>query len=223
VAKPPLFGLTISRDGGSLIWNGAPMNLQRIFFRQFNLQPGVRGWLLRPLLLAVLVAAMAGCSRQTAMYHAAEQGDAARIKALLQTEPALASSQNPKTGITVLCAAAFAGHQDAVELLLASGADINGRSKAGETTLNLLAAAGNQDMVKFFLAHGADVSALDANGETALHMAAMGGHPEVAQLLLASRADINARDAAGDTPLHTAEVCNQPAVAAILRQHGGKD
>ena len=182
-------------------------------FRRFNRPSGFQSHI---VLLIVLVAVLAGCSKQKAIYHAAAYGDLAKVKVLLKESPELISSKDPKSGGTPLFAAALAKQPAVVEFLLASGADINGRDRHGVPLLCYLSLVGYKDMVQLFLAHGADVNIRDEEGDTPLQQAAIGGHPEVVQMLLASHADINTRDYQGFTPMHEAAMGGFPKVAEVL-------
>lgn len=99
-------------------------------------------------------------------------------------------SRNP-TDNTPLHAAVAGRHagvppprqRDVVALLLASGANVNGRFAGGGTTLHLAAHEGITEVVELLLAHGADVTAQNNDGQTPLRTALREGHTEVADLL----------------------------------------
>ena len=112
-----------------------------------------------------------------------------------------------------------AGANELVDLLIAAGADVNGRRAEGVATLPLMTAATirRPDLVKRLLRAGADVGAARANGWTALHFAAIYDDPETIAVLLAAGADPDAVDDEGDTPLAVALANGySPAAAAAL-------
>ncbi|MFX7140568.1 ankyrin repeat domain-containing protein, partial [Acinetobacter baumannii] len=80
--------------------------------------------------------------------------------------------------------AAAAGRTELAELILAAGADSNGRNRAGETALILAAQGGHAPIVKALLAKGADVSVRAATGLTAMAAAVGSFNSEtIAELL----------------------------------------
>ena len=71
-----------------------------------------------------------------------------------------------------------------VDLFLAAGVDINGRSGPdSKTPLMLASQLGHVEMTRELIAHGADISLKDSNGETAAALAKMYGHPELLPLI----------------------------------------
>lgn len=95
-----------------------------------------------------------------AFVAACEEGDEARVLALLQEDPALvhATRESGHLGWTALHAAARAGHARIVRLLLERGAEVNFREAGDITTPLHWAAAGHHvECVRALLAHGADV------------------------------------------------------------------
>jgi ankyrin repeat protein len=121
---------------------------------------------------------------------------------------------------TALHAAAQAGRDGNVQLLLDNGVDANAATTFGSTALLLAAQYGHAKVVKLLLAAGADVQyALRENKATALDFAASGGHEEVIDLLLLAGAKIVDRGA-GCTALHTAAAKGHAAVACKLLAAG---
>ncbi len=99
-------------------------------------------------------------------------------------------------------AAAF-GKIDAVKVLLAAGADLEGKRKRnspprpipprGYTPLTAAAMANQQEMAEFLLSRGADIEAASAPGVTALSAAAARGNKEMCGLLLVHGAKLNGK------------------------------
>jgi len=172
----------------------------------------------------------------TPIVRASKAGDVAAMRLLLThgANPNLPTA----TGITPLMAAAGNGSTsidtrgryktepqavDAVNLLLASGVDINQRDNNGQTALYGAATWGWNDLVRTLAARNADVTVKDSHGRTAADIA-MGTnagasgrtsftpHPDTAALLkqlMASAATPVADNSSGARP-HTASA---PAVA----------
>jgi len=96
----------------------------------------------------------------------------------------------------------------AVEQLLADGADINAPETAATTALDtdstaIIIAAGKQyvEIVDILIANGADVNATSIYGATALSETAIKGNNEIITLLLSAGADVNTTNKWGKTPL----------------------
>jgi ankyrin repeat protein len=128
-------------------------------------------------------------------------------------------------GVAALHVAVHFNDWDAVEFLLAKGANPNVRDQAEATPLHYacfgsnISVARNTDgtvltLPSLLVAHGADVNARDSSGKTPLHWLAnaylddypyitaeMWGGIPVLDLFLRNGADFDAKDAAGWTPL----------------------
>jgi uncharacterized protein YceK len=83
-----------------------------------------------------------------------------------------------------LLKAASRGDVDAVNAMLAKGADINETYDHGRTALMYAAWNSHIAVVQLLLDRGADVDAKDQYGNTALTIATRRGHTEVVQLLI---------------------------------------
>lgn len=89
---------------------------------------------------------------------AVRDGDATRVTALLDAQPAAIATRIPPYEWTLLHAAAHAGHLAIVDVLLTRGLDPNVRERGDETTpLHWAAAAGHVDVVRRLIDAGADV------------------------------------------------------------------
>jgi len=143
---------------------------------------------------------------------AAATGNFSKSKALLKANPDLVFSKD-KNGYTPLHWAAFMGHKDVAELLLADGADVNATNNFGETPLHEAASMGHKDVAELLLASNADVNAKGNYRTTTLHLAAYMGHRDVSELLLAHGADVDIYDAA--------KVCKVERVEALLKANPG--
>jgi ankyrin repeat protein len=106
-------------------------------------------------------AALARDQALTALLHAAEDGDAARVRDLLDMHPDLVSERGLLPGHagmrTALHLAVVGPHEDVVRLLLARGADPNVRDEGDWAyPLHFAAERGRLDLVRLLIEHGAD-------------------------------------------------------------------
>ena len=127
------------------------------------------------------------------------------------------------SAIGPLSAAAFGGHKEFVELLIANGADVTAKNKYGSTPLHN---AATREIAELLITNGADINAKINDGSSPLLAAAMKGHKEVAELLIAKGADVNAKSESvigeDKTALDWAVDQDHTGIADLLRKHGGK-
>lgn len=109
--------------------------------------------------------------------------------------------------------------QDAADLLLSEGADIDGRTEEGATALMAFAQNNGVEQCRYLLSNGADVNAKDDRGFTPLHRSAERGYLELTQLFLEHGADVEA-DAEGHTPISLAESRSEQDILNLLRRLG---
>lgn len=83
------------------------------------------------------------------------------------------------SGYTLLHEAADAGNVEAIEFLIANGADTEPMSTAGVTPLLLAIGGGHEDAALALVNGGADVDRPDGNGTTPLTYAHELGQPRV--------------------------------------------
>ncbi|MEZ4333626.1 MAG: ankyrin repeat domain-containing protein [Myxococcota bacterium] len=105
----------------------------------------------------------------------------------------LALSGDPRLRTPALCGALAGGRTEAIETLLAHGADANATCEDGGRPLIAAARGGDETLVRRLLAAGADASAASRAGDTALIAAASRGHVEVVQRLLEAGAPVDQR------------------------------
>src|SRR5262245_14267373 len=118
--------------------------------------------------------------------NAAEAGDIAMVRRLLEADPRLASAFD-SGGLAPLHNAASSHHPEVVDLLLASGADVHAVPRSilpsGFTALHYAASHGDKATAQLLLARGAEVNAAAAYRRTPLHEAAENGDRETVALL----------------------------------------
>jgi uncharacterized protein len=178
--------------------------------------------------------------------EAATQGDIAKVKEMLARDPSLAGSKDPN-GVSVILKAAYYGKRDVVEVLLASGVQLNvfeaaatgqtGRVQEltredpalanayapdGFTPLGLASFFGHAETVNALLAAGAAVS--QASRETMkltpLASALAVQRNDIARTLIEHGADVNAKGDNDVAPLHTAAARGNLESATLLLEHG---
>jgi cytohesin len=155
---------------------------------------------------------------------------------------------NAKTktyGRTPLRWAAWGGHKEIVELLIAEGADVNAPQNGGWTPLHCAAGKDHKEIAELLITAGADVNAKDEDGDTPLDNAkhkpetadllrkhggkygtilgaAYGGDIEAVKEFLAAGANVNVKNNIGMTPLHEAVHYGRKEIAELLIA-GGAD
>ena len=87
--------------------------------------------------------------------------------------------------------AARTGNAEAVEALLARGADPNATERNAQTALMWASAEGHEQVVKALIAGGADLKATLDSGFNPFFFAVREGHADVARALLAAGYDVN--------------------------------
>ncbi|KAK3266631.1 hypothetical protein CYMTET_24756, partial [Cymbomonas tetramitiformis] len=121
-----------------------------------------------------------------------------------------------ENGCTPLYMAAFNGHNEVVEALLAKGAQVDLADEDGRTPLYIAACNGRKEVVEALLAKGAQVDLAEQNEGTLLHIAACNGHKVVVEALLAKGAQVDLADKDGWTPLYGAACSGHNEVVEAL-------
>ena len=164
-----------------------------------------------------------------ALFEAAEKGDLAEVRRLVERDSALTAAEDPQ-GWNALSYAAWAGRKEVYDYLASRGAAPSVFAEAAlgplpafadrlkarpaavrerdprerATPLVWAARTGNLESCAFLLAQGAEAGAADRSGQTPLAYAAARGDAELGRELLRAGADPNAADGGGVTPLHRA-------------------
>jgi ankyrin repeat protein len=177
---------------------------------------------------------------------AIKAGDAARVRALVAAEPALAGARDAG-GVSMLLLALYHRRREVAEalreaappldvfdaaalgdiarlgaLLAADPAAANAWAADGFFPLGLACFFRQREAAGLLLENGADVHAAARNGMrvTGLHAAAAARSVEIARMLLERGADANARQQAGYTALHAAAQHGDAELAELLLAHG---
>jgi len=175
------------------------------------------------------------------------QGEVERVKDMLKTDPGLAQATDAR-GVSAILKAAYFGQREVVEVLLATGLELNifeaaatgqtervralikkdpsltnAFSADGFMPLGLAVYFGRRETVETLLAAGAEVNtpSRESMKVTPLHSAAAARQVEIARVLIAHGANVNATQAeSGFTPLHEAALNGDLEFARLLLEHG---
>ncbi|HMY76061.1 MAG TPA: ankyrin repeat domain-containing protein, partial [Blastocatellia bacterium] len=182
-------------------------------------------------------------------FKAVTQGDAAKVKELLNADPQLVSAKNEK-GMSAVLLAAYYRKPEVVAALLATGVELsifeaaatgqtervralvkkdpalaNAFAPDGFFPLGLAVFFGHKETFDALLAAGADVNAVTRESMkiTALHSAVSAKRFEMARTLVARGAEVNPRQAEnGIRPLHEAAAGGEIEFAELLLEHGAE-
>jgi ankyrin repeat protein len=122
------------------------------------------------------------------------------------------------TDVTPLLTAIYHGDVQAVDRLIAAGANVRAANREGVTPLSMACLDGDLPIIDRLLGAGADPKEHGPNGETPLMFAARNGRVDVIRRLVAAGADVNAREALRGTTalMWAAEQRHPDAVKALL-------
>ena len=153
------------------------------------------------------------------VHEAAAMGALARLEQLLEHNPSEVNAWSAD-GFQPLQLAAFFGRPQAVELLLARGAEVStpARHQFHVTPLHAALAGPTPDVARALIDAGADVNARQQGGVTPLQEAAANGATDLVRLLLEHGADAAATDDNGRTAADWARERGQTAVLELLER-----
>jgi hypothetical protein len=136
-----------------------------------------------------------------AFLQALWEGDSAKVEQMLNQ--GLDPNRPTSLGARPLIIAAKIRNPDMLRLLIAKGADLEGRDAAESTALLAAASAGLEKNVELLVAAGADVNSRDNRGMTPLFWASIQGFPEIAAFLLSAGTDWRVKSKDGWTALQS--------------------
>jgi ankyrin repeat protein len=154
----------------------------------------------------------------SALIHASRTGDLPLLQEIIDQKPDLEVRDDK--GYTPLIIASYNHQLAAAQLLLQSGADVNGKDAGGNTALMGVCFKGYGDIAVLLLTHpNINLDALNGNGGTALMFAIMFGRNELTQLLLKYGADVTITDNRGMDALEIALQQGNEQGVLLLKQH----
>ena len=165
----------------------------------------------------MLAAAATVSAAGPTLIDAAKDGDAAAIRALVDTHADVNAAA--ADGTTALHWASYHDDVATADLLIKAGARVNAATDLGVTSLWNASLNGSEAMVKRLLEGGANPNATLLLGETPVMAAARAGHGAVVEQLIAKGADVNARGARQQTALMWATAQKHPDVVKVLLAH----
>lgn len=169
----------------------------------------------------------ASTPRWTALDAAVVMNDNASLKLLLENHADpnatfdLSDGINHDRNSTPLILAAEYKHTDSATILLAHGADVNGRNAEGRTALwQAVVSRDDHTMAELLLNNKADTEIKYEHGQTVLELAVINGKTEMVDLLLGHGANINAQNDDGQSALHLAANAGARPIVELLLAHG---
>jgi ankyrin repeat protein len=156
-------------------------------------------WMAWELALVLLSTGPAAAAPGSPLADAAERGDQAAVRSLLDRgeDPDRAQPD----GMTALHWAVYRDDLDTARILLGAKANVRAINRHGVTPLSLACMNGNAALVELLLERGADPNTVLLGGESALMTAARTGKIGPVKALLARGADANAKERRGQTAL----------------------
>jgi ankyrin repeat protein len=188
--------------------------------------------------MVCLLAAWAWPALSAEIHDAASDGDLAKVRALVEKNPALVNLKDAASGSTPLHEAARKGHVAVVEFLLASKADVNARDRSNLTPLKLATGYGRKEVADVISKVGATATAPAARPPSAralqpantssgtatdipVNVAARAGELEKLKALLKASSELaNATNSRGVTPLQIATMQGHQSVVELLLASG---
>ncbi len=159
---------------------------------------------------------LAGCG--TSVHDDVARGDLDALKRKLEGDLTLLESKN-ELGKTPLHYAVTFAQKEAMEYLIAQGADASAPDGTGLTPLHVAAIVDVRGAARLLLDAGAALEATDSFGDTPLHSAAMHGSMHVLDFLLDREADPSRTNNEGLRPLDLARRYEQ---AEAVERLGGE-
>ncbi len=167
---------------------------------------------MRLVLIALALVALAAAPAYTdEILDAVMDGDQARVAELLRSDPSLANADSDPLGM-----AAYFGHVEIVQMLLAAGASVDNTDSDAQTALHAAAQEGHVPVVRLLLDSGASIDPTDERDRTPLRDAAERGHPEAAMLLVQRGADVLSLADDCLTPIHAAALAGETDLALTM-------
>jgi uncharacterized protein len=182
----------------------------------------------------------------TEFFDAIRAGDSAKVRALLDADPEIASAKDA-TGVSAVLTSIYTGRQEIRDLLLQRGAvlELHDAAAAGKLAavkefveenpalaksyspdgfpvVALACFFGHLDVGRYLAKKGADLNAAATNGSgyNSLTASVAGGHTQIVAWLLENGVNPNYRYGPGYTPLLTAAANGRLEIVKLLLARG---
>jgi hypothetical protein len=182
----------------------------------------------RTVLLLFLFVAFIGCDfhskidvNEDVVWQYLNKGELYNMAKYLEERTTLANAVN-EAGNSLLYEAIASSNIEMVNLISASGAQINFKNQFGRTPLHRAADEDRLDMVRLLLAKGAEVNIRDCRGSTPLIASAEFASLPVLKLLVEAGANVPSGNHYGRSALHNAAKREDVEVAEFLIAHGAR-
>jgi uncharacterized protein len=168
------------------------------------------------LALLLLLTIAGSAANPSDVANAAEKGDKAAVRALVDRKADVNASQTG--GVTALHWAVYHGDVETADLLIRAGANVNAANREGDTPLAMASTYGNAPMMDRLLKAGASAKQLGTAGRTMLMLASHSGNVDAIKLLIGTGINVNAKETSrGTTALMWAAEQGHPlAVKALV-------
>lgn len=157
-------------------------------------------------------------ARQETLIASLQRGEISAAQALLAEGLAPDFYLMYPVGRPLLVEQVLQGRPEALELLLAQGADLRLADLQGRNALHAAASRPDTLLLDRLLQAQAPLEARDLQGETPLFLALRARRPDNVKALLAAGARRDARNLAGQTPLALLESLESDALTPVLQQ-----
>jgi|GEM_PF-546624 len=174
------------------------------------------------LLCASVLAWAVPCgARNETVFRAAQTGDVAKLKELVEASPDLVNARDEESN-TPLHVASLMGRMESALYLLEQGAAVDALNAVGQSPLLYAAYAGRAALVDTLIARGSPFESRDTRGYAPIDFAARQGNEAVVELLVSKGAAFDERGYKGRTPLFLAAMNGRTGVVKALAARGAK-
>lgn len=151
------------------------------------------------------------------LFEACKCGDLTKVRSMVDSTNVNARDTAGRRSTPLHFAAGY-GRREAVEHLLAMGANVLARDDGGLIPLHNACSFGHAEVVALLLQAGADPNAKDSWSYTPLHEAAVKGKIDVCIMLLQHGADPSIRNSEGKTATDVADVATKPVLTGEYKK-----
>jgi len=174
--------------------------------------------LLRHCFIFAAVIQLSFSAEAKTLHFAAETGDTARVRELL--DQGVEVDKRDNRGRTALIYAASRGHLAIINMLLAQGADVHAEGQHQQNPLSAAIMRNRVLVVKRLIGAGADIHFGDLEGNLPLFTAVEQGFSDIVRVLLENGASANTLSPQNEHVLRVARDGDHQEIAELLLKHG---